>query len=209
MIEQLGHFHFLRPEWLLLIPGLLLFERLLRNPRLTAIASMTSLRPSCWSISGCAGPGGTLQSLLGTGGVTGATDAGHGRTELAPATLAPGRGCRPLVIALDISESMATTDIAPSRLARGIQKVTDLLKLIPDKQIGIVAYAGSAHTVLPLTTDHDIAQNFLSVLNPDLAPRPGKFPEYALPGIDKLLSNSYYKSSVLLLADGSAAPVPH
>ena len=32
MIEQLGHFHFLRPEWLLLIPGLLLFERLLRNP---------------------------------------------------------------------------------------------------------------------------------------------------------------------------------
>jgi len=31
MLEQMAYFHFLRPEWLLLAPGLLLFERLLRS----------------------------------------------------------------------------------------------------------------------------------------------------------------------------------
>ena len=209
MIEQLGHFHFLRPEWLLLIPGLLLFERLLRNPEANRDRFHDIIAPELLEHLRLRRPRGArfnpssvLAVLLAL--LTLVMAGPSWRQQ--PSPLA--EDAAPLVIALDISESMATTDIAPSRLARGIQKVTDLLKLIPDKQIGIVAYAGSAHTVLPLTTDHDIAQNFLSVLNPDLAPRPGKFPEYALPGIDKLLSNSYYKSSVLLLADGLGSASP-
>ena len=35
VMEVLAHFHFLRPEWLLLGPALLLFERLLRSTQTT------------------------------------------------------------------------------------------------------------------------------------------------------------------------------
>lgn len=209
VIEQMIHFHFLRPEWLLLAPGLLVFERLLRtsgdngdrfhdiiDPELLEPLRLRKPRGALFN------PNSVLIVFLAL-----LTLVMAGPTwRQQPSPLA--EDAAPLIVVLDISESMATTDIAPSRLGRGIQKIRDLLQLVPDKQIGIIAYAGSAHTVLPLTTDHDIAQNFLNVLNPSLAPRAGKFPEYALPGVDRLLRHSYYRSSVLLMADGLGAASP-
>lgn len=209
MLEQMAYFHFLRPEWLLLAPGLLLFERLLRSsdsggdrfhhviePELLQHLRLRRPRSALFN------PTSVLAVLLA---ILTLVMAGPSWRQQ-PSPLAEDTA--PLVVALDISESMATTDVAPNRLARGVQKVRDLLKLVPDKQVGVIAYAGSAHTVLPLTTDHDIAENFLTVLNPNLAPRAGKFPEYALPGIDHLLQRSYYRSSVLLVTDGLGAASP-
>ena len=206
MLEDLAYFHFLRPQWLLLGPGLLVFERLLRRPEQHADRFSKIIEPTLLEHLRIQKPGAARfnprVSLVLLFSLLVVVLAGPTWRQQ-PSPLAEDTA--PLVIVVDVSESMAMTDIAPSRLERGIQKIRDLLRQIPDKAIGVIAYAGSAHTVLPLTSDHDIAENFLQVLKPGIAPRAGKFPEYALPSIDRLLADSYFRSSVLLLTDGLGA----
>jgi Ca-activated chloride channel homolog len=59
----------------------------------------------------------------------------------------------PLVIALDLSQTMDAIDVTPSRLERAKLKVHDLLATRPAAKTAVIAYAGSAHLVLPLTDD--------------------------------------------------------
>ena len=110
-----------------------------------------------------------------------------------------------MVILLDISSSMEQTDIQPSRLERAKQKASDLLALRPDKQSALVVYAGSAHTVLTLTTDREILNQYLASIKPQMMPRRGKFPEYALPLVDEILRDNTAPASVVLLTDGLGA----
>jgi Ca-activated chloride channel family protein len=110
-----------------------------------------------------------------------------------------------LVIILDVSTSMLQKDIQPSRLERAKQKVSDLLALRPDKKAAIVAFSGSAHTMLPLTGDHSILRQYLSSVDPDMMPRSGKFPEYALPLVDDILRDTTAPATVLLIGDGTGA----
>jgi Ca-activated chloride channel family protein len=110
-----------------------------------------------------------------------------------------------LVILLDVSSSMEQSDIQPSRLERAKQKASDLLALRPDKQSALVVYAGSAHTVLTLTADQDILNQYLASLKTGMMPRRGKFPEYALPLIDQILRDTSAPASVVMLADGLGA----
>ena len=110
-----------------------------------------------------------------------------------------------LVILLDASASMSQRDIQPSRLARARQKIGDLLALRPDKQAALVVYAGSAHTVLTLTADQTILSQYLAAIRPDIMPRSGKFPEYALANVDDILRQSTSPATVVLLTDGLGA----
>jgi len=110
-----------------------------------------------------------------------------------------------LVIILDSSSSMTQRDIQPSRLQRAKQKVSDLLALRPDKQAALIVYAGSAHTVLTLTADQAILTQYLASIGPGIMPRPGKFPEYALPRVDEILRQSSSPASIVLITDGLGA----
>ncbi len=67
----------------------------------------------------------------------------------------------PLVIALDLSPSMTGTDVAPSRLERAKQKIRDLIALRAGVRVALVAYAGTAHLVMPLTEDPTVLLPFL------------------------------------------------
>ncbi|MDG0991244.1 MAG: VWA domain-containing protein [Luminiphilus sp.] len=205
-MEILTHFHFLRPEWLLLAPGLLILERLLRSSQANSDRFSGIIDPELLQHLRVQKPPIArfnptsvlvIIALLLTLIMAGPS------WQQQPSPLA--EDAAPLVVVLDVSESMATTDVAPSRLLRGIQKIRDLLELVPDKRVGVIAYAGSAHTVLPLTSDHEVTESFLAVMTPGITPRAGKYPEYALSGIDRLLAQTYYKSSVLLVTDGLGA----
>lgn len=110
-----------------------------------------------------------------------------------------------LVILLDASASMSQRDIQPSRLQRAKQKIGDLLALRPDKQAALIVYAGSAHTVLTLTADQSILTQYLAAIGPDIMPRPGKFPEYALKNVDEVLQQSSSPATVILITDGLGA----
>ncbi len=87
--------------------------------------------------------------------------------ENAPQTSAPGRD---VVLVLDVSLSMLAEDVAPSRLARAKADARDLAAMLEKRggcRIGLVAFAGSARVVCPLTSDYRCFEEELARLTPD------------------------------------------
>lgn len=106
-----------------------------------------------------------------------------------------------MVVVLDNSQSMLEKDLPPSRLERSKQKIRDLLDLRAGGKTGLVVYAGSAHTAMPLTQDNDVFAPFLAAISPEIMPEAGKFADKALPVIDQLLDGTL-GGTVLLVTDG-------
>lgn len=107
----------------------------------------------------------------------------------------------PLMIALDVSSSMSQTDVAPSRLERAKQKIRDLLSARAGARTGLIAYAGSAHLVMPLTDDRSVIEPFLSALSPGIMPVDGARPVTAIAlGADTLAAETV-AGTILLVAD--------
>ena len=73
-----------------------------------------------------------------------------------------------IVFAVDVSKSMLCEDIVPSRLDKTKQIVSQIINQLGGDRIGIVAYAGSAFPVLPITTDYSVAKMFLQSMNPGM-----------------------------------------
>ncbi len=82
---------------------------------------------------------------------------------------------------------MLAEDIQPTRLERATHKIRDLLALRPGARTALIAYAGSAHLVMPLTTDARLIEEFAGELSPGLMPRPGNAPAEALTLATQLL----------------------
>jgi Ca-activated chloride channel family protein len=108
-----------------------------------------------------------------------------------------------VVIALDVSNSMLATDIAPSRLAQAQKFLSNLLDKMPNDRVGLVVFAGSAYTQMPLSTDHEAAKLFISTASPNMVPEQGTAIADAL-----LQSNAAFEESsqrfktVILVTDG-------
>ncbi|QIL89346.1 VWA domain-containing protein [Microbulbifer sp. SH-1] len=142
-----------------------------------------------------------------------------------------------LVILLDLSPSMMATDLAPDRLTRARLKILDILKQRKDGLTALVAYAGEAHVVTPLTDDTDTIANLVPSLSPQIMPVPGSNIEMAVDaglrlirdgangsgrllavtdGIDKAaigtikdsLSGSNVSLSILAVGSGDGSPIP-
>ncbi|MEZ5057784.1 MAG: VWA domain-containing protein [Saprospiraceae bacterium] len=78
-----------------------------------------------------------------------------------------------LIIALDVSESMLTQDIAPSRLERAKKFTESLIKKFRGNRIGLIVFAGNAYLQVPLTNDYAAATLFVRSANPGLAATQG------------------------------------
>ncbi|MGB0936260.1 MAG: VWA domain-containing protein [Colwellia sp.] len=111
----------------------------------------------------------------------------------------------PLIIALDVSTTMEQNDIQPSRLLRAKQKILQLLELRGDTKTALIAYAGSAHIVMPITNDREMIRHFLDVLSPKLMPKQGKIPQMVLPVADSLLASSPVPGTLLMVGDGATS----
>ena len=108
-----------------------------------------------------------------------------------------------LVLVLDLSYSMKSGDLAPSRIDRARQKLLDLLKQRKEGQTGLIAYAGDAHIVTPLTDDTPTIANLLPALNPDMMPVPGSDPVDAVNrAVELLHSAGVAQGRILLISDG-------
>jgi Ca-activated chloride channel family protein len=108
----------------------------------------------------------------------------------------------PLVIAIDVSETMDAIDVTPTRLERAKLKVRDLLALRPGARTAIVAYAGSAHAVLPLTDDAVLIQTYVDALSTKIMPVHGRNTIAALEAIDRVLAREETPGTMLLLTGG-------
>lgn len=78
-----------------------------------------------------------------------------------------------IMIALDISNSMLSEDVAPSRLEKAAQIVSRLIDELNNDKIGLIVFAGEAFTQLPITSDYISAKMFLSSIDPALIPQQG------------------------------------
>lgn len=206
MSELFESFHFMRPVWLLPTLVSLLFVARRGRRADPAMAPQSAIAPHlAAALQLKPQPGHYLtpkRALLMMVLLTGVIAAGPSWRQQ-PSPLHDDSA--PLVILLDVSASMDADDVAPSRLERGKQKIEDLLRLIPDKRVALTVFAGSAHIVLPLTGDHDILLHYLASISSDAMPRPGKFPEYALTAINRLLKQEQQPADVLLITDGVGA----
>lgn len=78
-----------------------------------------------------------------------------------------------IVFALDVSKSMLVEDIAPNRLDKSKQLITQIINNLAGDRVGIIGYAGSAFPQVPITTDFAAAKLFLSGMNTDMVSSQG------------------------------------
>ncbi len=80
---------------------------------------------------------------------------------------------RNLLIALDISRSMETRDISPSRLEEARAACYELIDALPSDKLGLIIFSGESELVVPLTYDHDALKQTLASVKRDWSPYGG------------------------------------
>jgi len=98
------------------------------------------------------------------------------------------------VLIMDMSYSMYATDVKPNRLTRARYKAIDLLKKIHEGDVGLIAYAGDAFIISPLTQDVKNIELLLPSLSPDIMPVSGANALAALTLAGKTLNNAGHVS---------------
>jgi len=94
------------------------------------------------------------------------------------------------VLIMDMSYSMYATDIKPNRLTRARYKAIDLLEKINEGDMGLIAYAGDAFIISPLTQDIHNIELLLPSLSPDIMPVLGANALAALTLANETLQNA-------------------
>jgi len=198
--------HFIRPEWLLgMIPVLILSALFWRrhsqqsawkqyiSPHLSQLLVTQTVEKThqpkwvliaCWIIAviALAGPALNKQSLP-----VFATEQGR-------------------VLIMDMSQSMYAIDLSPNRLSYAKFRATDLLNELKEGETGLIAYAGDAYTISPLTRDSSTILNLLPTLSPDIMPTKGSNLAAALSLAEKLLAQGGHVSGdIIVMTDGISA----
>ena len=108
-----------------------------------------------------------------------------------------------IVFAIDISKSMLAEDIAPNRLEKSKQIVSQIINNLGSDRIGIIAYSGSAFPILPITTDYNVAKMYLQSMNQGMISSQGSSLVEAI-----TLSKTYFEGSpntsklMIMVSDG-------
>ncbi|MEB0006918.1 VWA domain-containing protein [Pseudomonas sp. MH9.2] len=109
----------------------------------------------------------------------------------------------PLVVLLELTPEMLATDTPPTRLEQARRKLLDLLQSRSDSQTAIIVYAGSAHTLVPLSDDLTTSRNLLDALKPSIMPEAGHRADLAVTNALALLKQSAQGQGRLLLIGSS------
>ncbi|MDO6691695.1 VWA domain-containing protein [Aliiglaciecola sp. 3_MG-2023] len=197
-------FHFLRPEWFFgLIPLLLLLVLLMNIHR----------RQSGWQsvvashlYQHLIAEKGNRQrrpplSLVALGWIIAVTALAGPTWERLPQPvfqLSAGKA-----VVLDMSMSMRATDLKPDRLTRAKYKAIDLINEISEGDVGLVAYAGDAFTISPLSSDAQNLTTLLPSLSPEIMPVAGSEPYLGLKMAADLLKNAgFLEGEIFWITDG-------
>ncbi|SDH28608.1 VWA domain-containing protein [Myroides phaeus] len=107
-----------------------------------------------------------------------------------------------IVFTLDVSKSMLAQDMAPDRMAKMKQLVSQIINNLGPDRIGIVGYAGSAFPMLPITTDHYVAKMYLQSMNTDMVSSQGTAFEDAIYVASNYFDNPQTSKVMILISDG-------
>ncbi|WP_044875023.1 VWA domain-containing protein [Pseudomonas sp. LFM046] len=192
--------HWLRPAWLLLVPllGWLLWQLWHRERRSGRWEQLLPRAFQPWLLSGgrqratrlpwvalC------LAWLLGLLALLGPS--------WQPVEQNTQKRADPLVVMLELTPSMLATDVVPSRLEQAKRKLRDLLDARRDAQTAIVVYAGSAHSLVPLSDDLMTSLNLIEALKPSIMPEHGQRADLAVAKALTLLDQGAQGQGRLLL----------
>ncbi len=200
-------FHFLHPDWLLALPPLLglavwLARRRGRDGAWTRLIDGELLPLLRLSEGGAGRSPWLLVGLVWTLAVLALAGPTWER-QITPAYRAPAAW----VVALQLSPSMDAADVPPSRVARARYAIDDLLSAAHDARVGLVAFAGDAYTVAPLTSDVATVRNLAQPLAPSLMPESGERLAPALDEAGRLLQASPGRDRhVIVFTDGFSDP---
>lgn len=107
------------------------------------------------------------------------------------------------VLVMDMSLSMYATDAAPNRLTQARFRATDLLEQLNEGETALLAYAGDAFVISPLTRDRNTLLNLLPTLSPAIMPVRGSNLVAALEKAKELLSQGgHLQGDIILMTDG-------
>lgn len=109
----------------------------------------------------------------------------------------------PLLVVLELTPQMLASDGHPNRLEQARRKLLDLLEARRDAQTAIIVYAGSAHSLVPLSDDLATSRNLLEALKPSLMPEPGRRADLAVVRALQMLDQAQLGQGRILLI-GSA-----
>jgi Ca-activated chloride channel family protein len=98
---------------------------------------------------------------------------------------------------------MLATDTPPTRLEQARRKLLDLLQSRSDSQTAIIVYAGSAHTLVPLSDDLATSRNLLDALKPSIMPEAGHRADLAVKKALALLKQGAQGQGRVLLIGSS------
>ena len=202
-MSGLLQFHFLRPEWLLLLipAGLILWALWRRADPARGLAAVISQELLEHLLVQGEGAGGELKPayVLAAAWLVGAIALAGPSWQREQTPFSEDRSA--LFVVLKVTPSMLAKDIQPGRLERAVQKTGDLLAMRPGTRTGLVAYAGSPHLVMPLTTDPDVITYFAAALAPEVLPQAGDDPVSAVELAARRLRESGSPGSIVLVAD--------
>lgn len=106
-----------------------------------------------------------------------------------------------LMVALDVSLSMMAEDIQPNRLERAKFKIEDLLDANPGSRVGLYAFAGTPHTVVPFCSDYSLITHHLAPLSPGIMPVQGSNLREMMLMVDSVMRKIKAPSILLLVTD--------
>lgn len=203
-----AEFHFLRPEWLLLVPVVVLTAVLLARRQLGAGHWRDVIDPALLPYVLSRTPGRGIDHrwwLLALAGIVAAVAmAGPAWQRIDQPVF---RAEQAVVIALDLSRSMDAQDIEPSRLARARLKILGMLERRQSGQTALLVYTANAFTVTPLTDDTDTIAALVNSLTTDIMPSRGSYPEVGIRKGQSLLEQAGVGfGEVLLITDGGTSP---
>jgi len=206
MSEALQQFHFLRPWWLLALLALPLLIMLAtrRQGAREQLSRLVDPELLPFLLKGNAVRRRASPWLLAAGWVL-ATLAMAGPTwSRVTQPLYAKRAAQ--VVAMSMSQRMLARDVAPSRLDRARYKVRDLFAANHDGLNALIAYAGDAFVVAPLTSDASALNDLLDALAPDTMPADGDNAAQAIERGVALIHDAKVGGGSLVLVTDDADP---
>jgi Ca-activated chloride channel family protein len=108
-----------------------------------------------------------------------------------------------VIVCLDVSNSMLSTDVNPSRLDKAKLILSRLVDNLTNDKIGLIVFAGDAYIQLPITSDYVSAKMFLSSINPSMIPTQGTAIGSAINLAEKSFTPSENsEKTIIIITDG-------
>lgn len=108
-----------------------------------------------------------------------------------------------VMVCLDVSNSMLSEDISPSRLEKSKQMLSRMVDGFADDKVGLIVFAGDAYIQLPITSDYLAAKMFLSSINTEMVSRQGTAIGAAVSlAAGSFSTNEASDKTIIVLTDG-------